>query len=105
MNTLIRHDKNCRVKNYMKIIADAAFAVAKRKPEKKNSGLYGIPALNLCVTGATLYPIEPTITDFIFITLIIILSRVYDEPIQRPPPSRLVGSIGRASYKFPSKYI
>ena len=32
----------------------ATFAVAKRKPQKKNSSLYGIRALDLCDTGAVL---------------------------------------------------
>ena len=32
----------------------ATFAVAKRKPEKKNSSLYGIRSLDLCDTGAVL---------------------------------------------------
>ena len=32
----------------------ATFAVAKRKPEKKNTGLYGIRSLDLCDTGAVL---------------------------------------------------
>ena len=30
------------------------FAVAKRKPEEKNPGLYGIRTLNLCDTDAAL---------------------------------------------------
>ena len=39
-----------------KIIAviDTTFAVVKRKPEKKKSGLYGIRTCDLCDTGAAL---------------------------------------------------
>ena len=37
------------------VVVAATFAVAKRKPEKKNSGLYGLRTLDLCDTGAVLY--------------------------------------------------
>ena len=45
---------------WMKIIAVeyATFAVAKRKPEKKKSGLCGIRTLDLCDTGAA----QPTVS-------------------------------------------
>ena len=36
----------------------ATFAVAKRKPEKKNAGLYFIQTLYLCDTGAALYQLS-----------------------------------------------
>ena len=36
---------------------DATFAVAKRKPEKKNSGLYSFLTLDLCNTGVALLPV------------------------------------------------
>ena len=49
---------------YMKVdhrsYGDATFAVAKRKPEKWNPGLYGIRTLDVCDTGAALLPIELT---------------------------------------------
>ena len=47
---------------WKKIIAviDATFAVAKRKTEKKKSGLYGIRTLAVWDTGAALSPIELT---------------------------------------------
>ena len=47
---------------WKKIIAviDATFAVAKRKTEKKRSGLYGIRTLAVWDTGAALLPIELT---------------------------------------------
>ena len=43
-----------------KIIAviDTTFAVVKRKPEKKKSGLYGIRTCDLCDTGAALYQLS-----------------------------------------------
>ena len=46
--------------NFLKIIIViyATYAVAKRKPEKKNSGLYGIRTLDLCYTGAALYQLS-----------------------------------------------
>ena len=58
---------------WTKIIAViyATFTVAKRRPEKK-------------------------IDNFV----IIILSRVYNEPIQRPSPSWLVSLIGRALHRY-----
>ena len=40
------------------VVVDATFAVAKRKPEKKNSGLYGNRTLDLCDTGAALYQLQ-----------------------------------------------
>ena len=43
-------------KNIITVI-HATFAVAKLKPEK-NSGLYGIRTLDLCDTGAALYPLN-----------------------------------------------
>ena len=49
--------ENCGVKNDMKEDHRSYrrnFSVAKRKPEKKNSGLYGIQTLDLCDTGAAL---------------------------------------------------
>ena len=47
---------------WKKIIAviDATFVVAKRKTEKKKSGLYGIRTLAVWDTGAALLPIELT---------------------------------------------
>ena len=36
----------------------ATLAVVKRKPEKKNSGLNGIPTHDLCDTGAVLYQLS-----------------------------------------------
>ena len=36
-------------------VIDAIFAVAKRKPEKKKSDLYGIRTLDLLDTGVALY--------------------------------------------------
>ena len=36
----------------------ATFAVARRRPEKKNTGLYGIQNLDLCDTGATVYQLS-----------------------------------------------
>ena len=36
----------------------ATYAAAKRKPEKKNAGLYGIRTLDVCDTGAALYQLS-----------------------------------------------
>ena len=45
---------------WRKIIAViyTTYAVAKRKPEKKISGLYGIQILDFCETGAALYQLS-----------------------------------------------
>ena len=50
-----------RIQHYLKEdqVRYATFAVAKRKPEKKKSGLYGIRTLfDLCDTGAALYQLS-----------------------------------------------
>ena len=94
----------------------ATFAVAERKPEK-NSGLYRIRILDLNNTGAALYQLScvyncgdhPSFNSslcsshiwFSYIhNFIIILSQVYNEPIQRPAPSWLVSLIGRALHRY-----
>ena len=93
----------------------ATFAVAKRKPEK-NSGLYGIrliwhsfrnsksclyhhddhPSFNSSLRSSHIW--FTYIHDFI-----IILSRVYNEPIQWPASSWLVSLIGRALHRYGSQ--
>ena len=66
----------------------------------------GSSGRSVAVTGMIyfhiiLHPAVHIIYDFqIFITFIIILSRVYNEPIQRPAPSWLVSLIGRALHRY-----
>ena len=54
---------NCGVKNYLKedhrsCIRNSIMQLRKGKPEKKNSGLYGIRTLDICDTGVALYQLS-----------------------------------------------
>ena len=67
----------------------ATFAVAKRKPEQRVAFKTAVIILHLILHSAVhIYHIQ---------NFIIILSRVYNEPIQRPVPSLLVSLIGSKS--------
>ena len=74
---------------WRKIIAliYATYAVAKRKPEKIQA-CTGFGPLTCCDTGAALS------------VRVIILSRVYNETIQRPAPSWLFNLTGRALHRY-----
>ena len=67
----------------------ATFAVAKRKPEQRVAFKTAVIILHSILHSAVhIYHIQ---------NFIIILSRVYNEPIQRPAPSLLVSLIGSKS--------
>ena len=94
MKFWIYENVNCGVKNQMKddhrsYNVYATFAVAKRKPEQRVAFKTAVIILHLILHSAVhIYHIQ---------NFIIILSRVYNEPIQRPAPSLLVSLIGSKS--------
>ena len=105
--------KNCGVKNNVKEDHRSYrrnFCSCEKKAWKKKLGLYGIPTLDLRDSGATLYQLSQQWGDLLsynsslrsshisfsyIVNFIIILSRIYSEPIQRSLPTWLVGLIGR----------
>ena len=95
---------------WMKIIAViyATFAAAKRKPEKKirlvrDSNPW--PLRYRCSDDLHSYNSSLRSSNIWFsyiYNFVIILSRVYNEPIQRPAPSWLVSLIGRGLHRYRS---
>ena len=69
--------------------------VVKRKPEKKTAKVASITVM--IYFHIILHPSIHIMIFITFITLIIILSWVYNEPIQRHAPSWLVSSIGKSA--------
>ena len=74
------------------------------KKARKNSGLYGIPTLDLCDTGAALYQLNEQANWDQVVELVRYKPVegwwVCNEPIQRPAPSWFVCLIGRALHRY-----